>query len=86
MPPHDPFDQAFVAIVVEPPIFPIPLAGSIDKGQISGPAGREKNFLQLHVNLFRDADADEPARCDRISVLNDSNSLLGSHYLPLAHP
>ena len=70
---HSPH-QPFVRQVVQPALLAIPLARGVDQCQIARGPGRQEAFLQLDRQLFGEADADEPARGDRVAVTDQATA------------
>ena len=79
-----PGDQTVVAEVVDPSTAPVTGCDGEHQGQFAGGGGGQESLLECQDQLFREADAAEPAHHDRVAVTNQSDRVRRADKLVLS--
>ena len=85
----DATDEAVMAEVVEPPLLAVTLAGGIEEAEVARATEAvrvfllafEEEFLEGDGDVLGEADADEAAGGDRVTVADQAHRLAGRNYL-----
>ena len=81
VPADDPFDQAFMAEVIEATILAVALSGRVKLGQIAWRTFLQKAFLKRDGNVFCKPDAHKTTRHNRVPAADQPNGFGGRNDL-----
>jgi hypothetical protein len=85
MPANDTGHHALVGEMVQPPLAAIPLTRGVDQRELSGRAGGHEALLERHRQRFREADPDEAAGGDGVTLDHDPRRVSGGDELVASH-